>query len=407
MKPFNAQPSPLAASAPSREVTVLRARLANAEETLGAIHTGEVDAVVVAGKQGPQVFTLEGAEHAYRVLIECMNEGALILAADGVILYANRSFARMVKCRLEQAIGSSFHRFLSRASQDVLRPLLKRSVRSGFKIQALLHARDGSQLPAHISSRPLARNGSRTASFGIVVTDMTETRRNEEILRALTHRVVQAQEADRRLVALELHDHITQHLCAVLARWAALAAKLPSRATASRAEVRKLSAMLGQTVDEVQRIAHNLRPSVLDEMGLLPALRATCTEFADRTGISLKLASRQWTARLPAEIELALFRILQKALANVEKHARATHVTVHLIRQPGIVQLTIKDDGIGFSTDQPPGKQKENGDLGMLRMRERATYVGGALLIKSALHRGTEIEVRIPLAARPQAGHAD
>jgi len=78
-------------------VTVLRARLANAEETLGAIHTGEVDAVVVAGKQGPQVFTLEGAEHAYRVLIECMNEGALILAADGVILYANRSFARMVK----------------------------------------------------------------------------------------------------------------------------------------------------------------------------------------------------------------------------------------------------------------------------------------------------------------------
>ena len=83
----------------------LRARLADAEETLRAIRSGEVDAVVVAGKQGPQVFTLEGAEHAYRVLIESMNEGALTLTADKMVLYANQCFARMVKCPLEQVIG--------------------------------------------------------------------------------------------------------------------------------------------------------------------------------------------------------------------------------------------------------------------------------------------------------------
>lgn len=382
----------------------LRARLANAEETLRAIRTGEVDAVVVAGKQGPRVFTLEGAEHAYRVLIECMNEGALILTADGVILYANQSFARMVKCRLEQAMGSSFHRFLSVENQGVLRPLLKRTVKSGFKIEALLHSVDGSQLPAQLSSCPLARNGSNS-TFGIVVTDMTGTRRNEEMLRALTQRVVQAQEAERRLVALELHDHITQHLCAVLARWAALANKLPARERASRAEVNKLSEMLGQAVDAVQRIARNLRPSVLDEMGLAAALRATCAEFSERTGVSLKLASKPLTARLPAEIELALYRILQKALENVEKHARAGHVTVRLTRHGTLVQLTIKDDGIGFDPDQPAGKRKKIKDFGLLRMRERATYVGGALHIKSTRHSGTEIDVRIPLAARGPGGH--
>jgi two-component system NarL family sensor kinase len=385
-------------------VAELRARLANAEETLRAIRTGEVDAVVVAGKQGPRVFTLEGAEHAYRVLIECMNEGALILTADGVILYANQSFAGMVKCRLEQAMGSSFHRFLSVENQGVLRPLLKRTVKSGFKIEALLHSVDGSQLPAQLSSCPLARNGSKRASFGIVVTDMTETRRNEEMLRALTQRVVQAQEAERRLVALELHDHITQHLCAVLARWSALANKLPARERTSRAEVNKLSEMLGQAVDAVQRIARNLRPSVLDEMGLAAALRATCTEFADRTGVSLKLASKPLTARLPAEIELALYRILQKALENVEKHARAGHVTVRLTKQGTLVQLTIKDDGIGFDPDQPAGKRKKIKDFGLLRMRERATYVGGALHIKSTRRSGTEIDVRIPLAARGPGG---
>src|SRR5438093_7519331 len=274
----------------------LTRRLAEAEEALRAIRSGEVDAVVVAGKQGPQVFTLKGAEHAYRVLIESMNEGALTLTGKGVVLYANQCFARMVKRPLEQVLGSSFHDLLSAADQAALRPLLKRTAKSGSKIQALLHGGGGAQVPAHLSIRPLARNGAKSATFGIVVTDMTEARRNEEMLRTLTHRVVQAQEAERRLVALELHDNITQHLCAIAARWAALANKLPVREKASRGEVMKLSEMLGQTVEEVQRIARNLRPSVLDEMGLVPALRATCTELAQRTGVSLKLACKPLTA---------------------------------------------------------------------------------------------------------------
>src|SRR5438552_2357111 len=140
----------------SRELSELRARLAAAEETLRAIRRGEVDAVVVAGKQGPQVFTLEGAEYAYRALIESMNEGALRLTAKGVILYANQCFARMVKRPLEQVMGSSFQHFLSAADQAVLRPLLKRAAKSGAKIQMRLRTGHGSQLPAHIAIRPLA-----------------------------------------------------------------------------------------------------------------------------------------------------------------------------------------------------------------------------------------------------------
>ena len=92
---------------PPAELAELRARLADAEETLRAIRSGEVDSVMVAGKEGSQVFTLDGAEHAYRVLIESMNEGALTLTADQTILYANQCFARMVKCPLEQVIGQA------------------------------------------------------------------------------------------------------------------------------------------------------------------------------------------------------------------------------------------------------------------------------------------------------------
>ncbi len=375
----------------------LRTRLAEAEEALRAIRSGEVDAVVGAGKSGSQVFTLEGAEHAYRVLIESMNEGALTLTADKMILYANQCFARMVKCPLEQVMGSSFRRFLADEDRASLRALLKRADKSGSKIQVVLHAGDGSQVPAQISIRPLAMDGFNRATIGMVVTDMTAVRRNEELLRALSHRLVQAQEAERGRVALELHDHITQLLCAILVRSQALADKLSARDGPSKREAIKLRQMLGHTAEEVERISRDLRPSVLDELGLAAVLRDASTEFAERTGVSLKLACVQLTARLPADTELTLYRILQEALKNVEQHARARHVTVRLRRQGDFVQLAINDDGIGFDPDHHPAKRKRKGGLGLLGMRERAMYVGGALNVESARGTGTTILAQVPL----------
>lgn len=381
----------------SREVAELRSRLAEADEALRAIRSGEVDAVVVAGKKGPQVFTLEGAEHAYRVLIESMNEGALTLTADKMILYANQCFARMVKCPLEQVTGSSFRRFLSVEDRATLRLLLKRPDKSGSKIQVLLNAGDGSQMPAQISIRPLAKGDFNRATVGMVVTDMTEARRNEELLRNLTHRVMQAQEAERGDVALELHDHITQLLCAVRFRSQVLADGLSTRDGPSKGEAIKLREMLGKAAKEVERISRNLRPSILDQLGLIAVLRGTTTEFADRTGVFVKLASVQLTARLPADTELALYRILQEALKNVAKHARARHVTVSLMQQAAFIKLSIHDDGIGFDPDRRVGRRKSKSSLGLLGMRERATYLGGVLKVKSVRRVGTEIEVRIPL----------
>jgi two-component system, NarL family, sensor kinase len=397
---------PSARPALSRELAELRLRLAEAEETLRAIRSGEVDAVVVAGRQGPQVFTLQGAEQAYRMLIESMNEGALTLTADKTILYANQCFARMVKCPLEQVMGTSLRRFLSAEDRATLRPLMKRADPSGSKIQVVLNAGDGSQMPVQISIRPLAKNGLNRATIGMVVTDMTEARRTEELLRALTHRVVQVQEAERGHVALELHDHITQLLCAIVFRSQGLAGKLSARDGSAKKEAMKLCTMLGQTAQEVERISRNLRPSILDQLGLVAALHDTSTEFADRTGVPAKLTCVPLTARLSPDIELVLYRILQEALKNVEKHARARLVTVCLRLKGAFVQLAIKDDGIGFDPDHHAGRRNGKGGLGLLGMRERAGYVGGALKIKSLRRAGTEIEVSIPLLPSATAAKA-
>ena len=376
----------------------LRARLAESEEALRAIRSGEVDAVLGAGKKGRQIFTLEGAEHAYRVLIESMNEGAVTLTSQAVILYANQCFARMVKCPLEQVIGSSLRRFLSVDDRAIIQPLLKRAAKSGAKIQVVLHCADKSDLPVQISIRPLAKNDFNQGTFGLVLTDMTEARRNEERLRELTQRIIQVQEAERARIALELHDNITQLLCAVLFRSEALAEGISPRETRAKREAVKLREMLGQAVQEVERISRHLRPGMLEHLGLVEVIRASSKDFAEQSGVLVRLNLAELAVRLPADTELALYRILQEALKNVAKHARARHVAVGLKPAAGGVELTIADDGVGFAAQRRGTKHKARGGLGLLGMRERATCVGGTLEIKSARRTGTEITVRIPTA---------
>lgn len=388
----------------SRELAELRVRLAEAEETVRGVRNGEVDAVVITGRHGPQVFTLQGAEHAYRVLIESMNEGALTLTAGAVILYANQCFADMVKGPLERVIGRSFRSYLSAADRTALRPLLKQGDASGSKIQVLLRADDGSQVPAQISVRPLERTGHARTAIGMVVTDVSEPRRTEERLRALARRVLRVQESERGRLALELHDNITQSLCAILFHSQALENTLAARNGPEKRQAAALREMLGVTAQEVERLSRSLRPSVLDQLGLSAALRHAVAEFAARTGVPVKLDCPPLAERPPGHVELALYRLFQEALENVERHAHARHVSVSLKRQGTRLRLLIRDDGVGFDPSLPPTGDGGPDALGLLSMRESATYAGGILKVKSASHAGTEIDVRLPLAGiRPVA----
>ena len=375
----------------------LRARLADAEETLVAIRSGDVDALVVSGRHGPRVFTLQGAEHAYRLLIESMNEGALTLTPDKLILSANQCFARMVHLPLGQVIGSPFHRFLSAQDREKVRPLVKHAGKSGSRIELSLLAADGSQTPAQLSIRPVAQAGVDSTTIGMVVTDLTEPRRSAELLRTFTHRVMQAQEAERGRVALELHDNIAQLLCAILLRSQALADSLPAREKKCKSEAVQLRDMLGTAANEVERISRNLRPSVLEQLGLAAVLRGTITEFGERTGVPVEVSVELPAARLPAATELVVYRVFQEAMRNVEQHARARHVTVGLTQQGSSVEMVVRDDGIGFNLNRDRSNRKRKDGLGVLGMRERTAYVGGTFTIKSARRAGTEITLRIPL----------
>jgi signal transduction histidine kinase len=222
-------------------------------------------------------------------------------------------------------------------------------------------------------------------------------RTSEEQLRTLADWAVQAQEDERAGLALTLHDNITQLLCAIQIRTQTLLDKLPPNGPATKREATKLRDLVGIAAEEVETISRQLRPGVLEMLGLAAVLRDTGAAFAERTGVGIQLDGVLFTERLPAAIELALYRIYQIALNNVELHAHARNVSLRLEAVGDFIQLSIKDDGIGFESGAPISGRLSSG-LGLLRMRERATSVGGSLKIESACNAGTEIEVRIPNA---------
>jgi two-component system NarL family sensor kinase len=392
--------------APSGELAKLRARLADAEETLRAIRTGEVDTVMVAGKEGSQVFTLEGAEHAYRVLIESMNEGALTLTADKMILYANQCFARMVKCPLEQVTGSSFRRFLSVADRATLRPLLKRADKSGSKIQVLLHAGDGSKMPAQISIRPLAKNGSKSATFrhGGDGHDGGPAQRGNAAGLDAPRGAGAGSRARARgpRIARQHHPASLRRPRSQPVRWRTNFGRAPGYfgARKSRGEVMKLASCSARRPKKWSASRAICGPASWTSWAWSPPCAPPARNSpigraypqAGLQAVDRAAARRHRVGALPHS---------PGSFGNVEKHARARHVTVRL-RQRAFVQLTINDDGIGFDPEHHAARRKGKGGLGLLGMRERATYVGGDFKIKSVRGGGTKIEVLIPLPPVPR-----
>jgi PAS domain S-box-containing protein len=161
------------------QIHVLRDRLTEAEETLGALRNGEVDAIVAAGPEGPRVYTLKGADDTYRVLIERMAEGALTLTTDGIILFSNERFAETVGRPLERVIGSSFHDFVAPEDAEVLRALLDRGSSTEVKGELRLR-KEGTAVPAYLAVNRMPIDG--VESVCVVVTDLTEQKRNEELI---------------------------------------------------------------------------------------------------------------------------------------------------------------------------------------------------------------------------------
>ena len=248
---------------------------------------------------------------------------------------------------------------------------------------------------------PEACTRCQNNSFVVQVLDtldqsLVEARQYQVRLRQMSSQVLTAQEEERKRIARELHDDTAQALTSVLVRlrllerWAG-----EERLRAGLTELRDLT---GQTLEGVRRMAIDLRPPMLDDLGLEAALQAHVQDFSHRWPVKAKFISGR-LGRLPADVELVLYRIVQEALSNVAKHAGASTVEARFTRRGRTLRLVVEDDGCGFDVEAT--KSSRRAGLGLFGMEERLALIGGSVRVESARGKGTRISVEAPL---PRSG---
>jgi len=409
-------------------VTELRARLHELEETLRAIRSGQVDALVVyAPDGGDRVFTLQGAEHPYRVLVEAMNEGAATMTSDGLVLFANQHFARMLDIPLEKLIGSPLSEVVQPVDYASLEILLQKVQEGPQKVESVWHVgKDKQKLLPVCLSLSLVREGE-FQGVCVIATDLTEQRhreqelaqtnsalinevdkrmrvedalrRDEESLRQLSGRLLQLQDEERRRIARDLHDSTGQKLVALLDLTVlnACAPDLPPKASAA---VNECLVLAEQISSEIRTLSYLLHPPLLDEVGLASAVQWYIDGFTRRSNIRINLDFPSQVPRLKHELEITFFRILQEALTNVHRHSGSKVATVRFVLSHDGVTLEVQDSGRRAERTSlgPSGELVGTLGVGIRGMQERVRQLGGHFEVSSNTG-GTTIRATLPTSA--------
>jgi signal transduction histidine kinase len=217
----------------------------------------------------------------------------------------------------------------------------------------------------------------------------------DELRGRLLRKVISAQEDERKRIARELHDETCQTIAALALRLDA--AKSGPTPEENLARIDEAMAMATRSLDELHRIIFDLRPSILDDLGLLPAIRWIAQRHLAPNGIQVRCEFDGMALKLPPETEIAVFRAVQEAFSNIVRHARADTVLVEASEAAGILEIAIEDDGMGFDVGAVGGPSASGRGLGLLGIRERLELIGGTATVDSSPGSGTRVVLRIPV----------
>ena len=235
------------------------------------------------------------------------------------------------------------------------------------------------------------------AELGLVI----QKTRAERALR-LSRASLEAQDLERRRVARELHDGVNQTLSSIAFRLKVLETDLGSRPGRVRDQATRLGGLLEDAIEEVRRITRDLGPPLVEDVGLVPGVRRLGRELSHRTGAAFRLFRKGFPSRLPPAVASHVYRIIQEALTNAEKHSGASRVSVQLWRKSSWIVVGVSDNGKGFDVSR--AASPESGGLGLSNIRERVRLTQGRLQLRSSPGRGTRIRLELPLRADPQNG---
>jgi two-component system, NarL family, sensor histidine kinase UhpB len=322
------------------------------------------------------------------------------VVAANVVLVALTLFAASLAAGLDLNVDDQRWSFLILALAIVLTLcvnlwMLKRRFAPLERLITRIEGIDPAEPSSHQlpDQDPVEEIDRLSSTFNRLLDRIEEERRRSGTL------AMRAQEEERRRLARDLHDEVNQALTAILLRLEALAQDSPPERVD---ELRELKRLVNQAMEELLNLARQLRPTALDDHGLMPAIDAQLKRFSARTGIEVRLVAEGESDSLPEDVQTGIYRIVQEALANIGRHAGATAVVVEIEIEDDRLELRIRDDGAGFDPGSVvrAGSDGPGAGLGLSGMAERARLAGGELDIRSAPGGGTTVTLRINRLAR-------
>jgi PAS domain S-box-containing protein len=348
---------------------------------------------------------LERSQARLRGILDAAMDAIVTVDQHQKIVYFNAAAEKMFGCSQDQAVGGALSWFIP----DRFRPAHAQHVaqfgasgissrRMGGSLVVTGLRRSGEEFPIDASISQLSDGQAKF--YTVILRDVSERVRahealaqSKEELRELAGAASSAREQEQSRIARELHDELAQAMSALKMDIKFIRDGRSATDAFTGKRLDRMEAQIDSTIAAMRRIAADLRPLALDDLGLIPAIESLAQDFQRRTGIRCELALGDPDLALPGSHATGVFRIVQESLTNVAKHAKASTVEIIVVTDDSEIAVTVRDDGVGFSTSTPRKPQS----YGLLGVRERAYLLGGVTRIVSAPGEGTEVEVRLPL----------
>ncbi len=355
---------------------------------------------------------LEDARDRLHGVIQSAMDAIITVDENQVIILFNAAAERIFRCPAAEAIGGPLERFIPERFRAAHRGHVERfgstgapSRQMGARLTLYGLRADREEFPIDASISQVATHGTKL--YTVILRDITEQLAAEEALkrsfnelREMSAAMHEVREAERTRIARELHDELAQWLTAIKMDVTWLASRLPAEQPRLIERADKMKQLVDTTVTAVRRIAADLRPVMLDDLGLVPSIEHVVHTFSERTGIAVSLDVGIGDVDLHDPVATAVYRMVQEALTNVARHARATVVAVSISVEQGMLAVRVQDNGVGIS-DAPAAQ----GSHGVMGIRERAHTLGGNARIYRPPEGGTMVEISIELGRfrKPEA----
>jgi len=338
------------------------------------------------------------ARQNYEELFTNASDAIWVHTLDGVINLVNKACEKLSGYRVSELPGKNVREFLTPETLSIARQVKDKLLRGETmeqRYEQRLIKKDGSEAIMQLTTRLIVSDGKAQA-FHNMARDITEERRLQDNLQFYLRQVLQAQEEERKRLARELHDDASQQILLLTHGIDNVACKAERYSSQDlRNELGKLYELSQQTYQNIKHYAQALRPSILDDLGLVAAIKWLAAEIHKLSGIEIQVSTGIIPV-LPPETQLVLFRIIQESLNNVHRHSGASEASVTVACEGAEIRVTISDNGKGFTLPRQLSEFASQGKLGLTGMAERVQLIGGELEVSTQEGKGTTIVVTVP-----------